>query len=156
QIGRVYRRGIAGGLEIAGDLLLHRHRHRDLGRRRRHIAVLLPQAQSTSASAVVVQAASRERAAVGRSIVIARPQPVLSKTLTAAAARRATLRSEGTIPRLKAEAGFDRFKHNRRPKAPAVPFPRVAVVQELVLSTVTARRFCDQHEMSLHTATGRS
>src|SRR6516165_7879640 len=38
----VYRRGITGGLEIAGDLLLHRHRHRDLGRRRRHIAVLLP------------------------------------------------------------------------------------------------------------------
>ena len=27
---------------------------------------------------------------------------------------------------------------------------------ELALSTVTARRFCDQHEMSLHTATGRS
>ena len=28
--------------------------------------------------------------------------------------------------------------------------------QELALSTVTERRFCDQHEMSLHTATGRS
>ena len=28
--------------------------------------------------------------------------------------------------------------------------------QELWLSTVTARRFCDQQEMSLHTATGRS
>jgi hypothetical protein len=28
--------------------------------------------------------------------------------------------------------------------------------QLLALSTVTARRFCDQHEMSLHTATGRS
>ena len=27
---------------------------------------------------------------------------------------------------------------------------------ELALSTVTERRFCDQHEMSLHTATGRS
>ncbi len=27
---------------------------------------------------------------------------------------------------------------------------------ELAFSTVTARRFCDQHEMSLHTATGRS
>ena len=26
----------------------------------------------------------------------------------------------------------------------------------LALSTVTARRFCDQQEMSLHTATGRS
>jgi hypothetical protein len=57
---------------------------------------------------------------------------------------------------LKVEDGFDGSKHNRRPKAPVVPFPRVAVVQELVLSTVTARRFCDQHEMSLHTATGRS
>src|SRR5262249_48192360 len=47
-------------------------------------------------------------------------------------------------------------KHNRRPKAPAVPFPRVSLAQELVLSTVTARRFCDQQEISLHTATGRS
>jgi hypothetical protein len=28
--------------------------------------------------------------------------------------------------------------------------------QELAFSTVTARRFCDQHEMSLQTATGRS
>ncbi|CAL75084.1 hypothetical protein BRADO1177 [Bradyrhizobium sp. ORS 278] len=27
---------------------------------------------------------------------------------------------------------------------------------ELAFSTVTARRFCDQQEMSLHTATGRS
>ena len=27
---------------------------------------------------------------------------------------------------------------------------------ELAFRTVTARRFCDQHEMSLHTATGRS
>jgi hypothetical protein len=42
QVGCVYRRGITGGFEIAGDLLLHRHRHRDLGRRRRHIAVILP------------------------------------------------------------------------------------------------------------------
>ena len=109
-----------------------------------------------SVSAVAVQATSRERAAPGRSIVIARPQPLSSKTLTAAAVRRATSRTEVTIPRLKVKAGFDASKHNRRPKAPAVPFPRVAVVHELVLSTVTARRFCDQHEMSLHTATGRS
>ncbi len=29
-------------------------------------------------------------------------------------------------------------------------------VYELAFSTVTARRFCDQQEMSLHTATGRS
>jgi hypothetical protein len=28
--------------------------------------------------------------------------------------------------------------------------------QELAFSTVTARRFCDQQEMSLQTATGRS
>ena len=28
--------------------------------------------------------------------------------------------------------------------------------QELAFNTVTARRFCDQHEISLHTATGRS
>ena len=31
-----------------------------------------------------------------------------------------------------------------------------SVQLELLLSTVTARRFCDQHEMSLQTATGRS
>ncbi len=31
-----------------------------------------------------------------------------------------------------------------------------ANAQELAFKTVTARRFCDQHEMSLHTATGRS
>lgn len=31
-----------------------------------------------------------------------------------------------------------------------------ASVYELAFNTVTARRFCDQHEMSLHTATGRS
>ncbi len=30
------------------------------------------------------------------------------------------------------------------------------LLQELAFSTVTARRFCDQQEMSLHTATGRS
>jgi hypothetical protein len=42
QIGGVYRRGIAGGLEIAGDLLLYRHRDSNLRWRRRHIAVLLP------------------------------------------------------------------------------------------------------------------
>src|SRR5262249_40408815 len=115
-----------------------------------------PQAQGTGGKEVAVQGASRERPAIGRSIVIARPQPLSSKTLTAAAARRATLRSEGTIPRLKVEAGFDGSKHNPRPEAPAVPFPRLTVAQELVLRTVAARRVCDQHEMSLHSATGRS
>jgi hypothetical protein len=39
--------------------------------------------------------------------------------------------------------------------APVVPFPHVSL-HELALSTVTTRRFCDQHEMSLQTATGRS
>jgi hypothetical protein len=33
---------------------------------------------------------------------------------------------------------------------------RQANAQELAFRTVTARRFCDQHEMSLQTATGRS
>ena len=33
---------------------------------------------------------------------------------------------------------------------------RLSNVQELAFSTVTARRFCDQQEMSLQTATGRS
>ena len=47
-------------------------------------------------------------------------------------------------------------KRNRRPEGrrPAVPTPTVNY--ELALSTVTARRFCDQHEMSSQTATGRS
>src|SRR5262245_4267333 len=36
------------------------------------------------------------------------------------------------------------------------PTPARTPAYELVLSTVTARRFCDQHEMSLQTATGRS
>jgi hypothetical protein len=36
-------------------------------------------------------------------------------------------------------------------------FPTVIPLrQELAFSTVTARRFCDQQEMSLQTATGRS
>jgi hypothetical protein len=34
--------------------------------------------------------------------------------------------------------------------------PETSAAHELALSTVTARRFCDQHEMSLQTATGRS
>ena len=40
----------------------------------------------------------------------------------------------------------------RRLNSFAVKIP----AQELAFSTVTARRFCDQQEMSLHTATGRS
>lgn len=33
---------------------------------------------------------------------------------------------------------------------------KIVTRQELAFSTVTARRFCDQQEMSLQTATGRS
>ena len=47
-------------------------------------------------------------------------------------------------------------KQNRRPKAPATKPLQNAKPYELAFSTVTARRFCDQHEMSLQTATGRS
>src|SRR4051812_10508960 len=48
-------------------------------------------------------------------------------------------------------------KHNRRPKgAGCFPSPVSELSQELALSTVTARRFCDQQEISLQTATGRS
>jgi len=36
------------------------------------------------------------------------------------------------------------------------PFRTQVAAHELAFSTVTARRFCDQQEMSLHTATGRS
>ena len=45
-------------------------------------------------------------------------------------------------------------------RAPAYSVPederRLTKRQELAFSTVTARRFCDQQEMSLQTATGRS
>jgi hypothetical protein len=45
QIGGVYRRRVTGGLEVAGDLLLHRNGDGDLRRRRRHVAVLLSAAR---------------------------------------------------------------------------------------------------------------
>jgi hypothetical protein len=41
-------------------------------------------------------------------------------------------------------------------RAPVLSDLAIGVDQELALSTVTERRFCDQHEMSLQTATGRS
>jgi hypothetical protein len=47
-----------------------------------------------------------------------------------------------------------RSKTKRRPEAPLLKLSTTPY--ELAFSTVTARRFCDQHEMSLHTATGRS
>ena len=46
-------------------------------------------------------------------------------------------------------------KNNRRHQGAGCPLPP-RLSYELALSTVTARRFCDQHEMSLQTATGRS
>jgi hypothetical protein len=46
-------------------------------------------------------------------------------------------------------------KQNRRRKAP-VEITDARRCQELAFNTVTARRFWDQQEMSLQTATGRS
>jgi hypothetical protein len=166
QIGGVYGRGITGGLEVAGDFLLHRNGDGDLRRRRRHIPVLLSTARERR----------REGGCRGASGEL-RARPPINP-------HRATLNSHGRGHRLivRVTAGFipaplscaarllgarnydpvsqrgslGVSKHSRRPKAPAVPFPRVSCGQELVLSTVTARRFCDQHEISLHTATGRS
>src|SRR5580704_5496130 len=43
-----------------------------------------------------------------------------------------------------------------RPHGEAIDLVDPLGVQELALSTVTARRFCDQQEMSSQTATGRS
>jgi len=40
--------------------------------------------------------------------------------------------------------------------ARAIKYADARIAYELAFSTVTARRFCDQHEMSLQTATGRS
>ena len=45
---------------------------------------------------------------------------------------------------------------NRRMKAPVLRVAKRPNAQAPAFSTVTARRFCDQHEMSLQTATGRS
>ena len=49
-------------------------------------------------------------------------------------------------------------KQNRRPDGGAGLSVSVAArpAYEVAPRTVTARRFCDQHEMSLQTATGRS
>ncbi len=61
-------------------------------------------------------------------------------------------RRQGLCERVSASAVFYLsmiFSENR------LPLFRI-VLQELAFKTVTARRFCDQHEMSLHTATGRS
>src|SRR5436190_22733857 len=72
QIGGVYRRGVTGGLEVAGDLLLRRNGDADLRRRRRHIAVLLSAARAATArTPAAAQAASC--ALASRSILIARP-----------------------------------------------------------------------------------
>jgi hypothetical protein len=57
-----------------------------------------------------------------------------------------------------------RAKHDQHPenengalgRRPMKGQERNARPYELAFSTVTARRFCDQQEMSLHTATGRS
>ena len=51
-----------------------------------------------------------------------------------------------------------RHEKGRRIDAPARDLARLRGAQEVGApdSTVTARRFCDQQEMSLHTATGRS
>ena len=50
-------------------------------------------------------------------------------------------------------------ENSRRPQGRRLTDRNVicyVAAQELALSTVTARRFCDQQEMLLHTATGRS
>ncbi len=49
----------------------------------------------------------------------------------------------------------DRYRHTKTAPEGAAD-EGYNVDYELAFSTVTARRFCDQHEMSLHTATGRS
>src|SRR6185312_5091176 len=53
--------------------------------------------------------------------------------------------------------GLRRLQRNgRRARRRPRRFQAANPLQELAPSTVTARRFCDQQEMSLHTATGRS
>ena len=79
--------------------------------------------------------------------------------------RRGACRQYGTAPRFRRAASafsgplqvtkFERKRVGRR-RGAARSSQKREVVQELAPSTVTARRFCDQQEMSSHTATGRS
>jgi hypothetical protein len=49
------------------------------------------------------------------------------------------------------------LRNYRKTRMPGIKPDMTALkAYELTPSTVTARRFCDQHEMSLQTATGRS
>ena len=136
QIGGANGGCVAGGLKVARDLLLHRTSDGDLRGRRCDVAIFLPAGGKHHRERACSNASGKRRTG-------ARWPTEHRATLT---------KVEVTIPGSKVEV----LKHSRRPKAPAVPFPRVSLAQELVLSTVTARRFCDQQEISLHTATGRS
>ena len=160
QIGGVDRGDVTRGLEIAGDLLLNRERHGHLRRRRRHIAVVLP--------------AGRQRRDEGGGGARAKTIPTrrLSdrhRATSTSRFERRRLGAGGRRPSLTQHSqarGYDRaiqrgtrfrgVKTQPAPEGAGCPLPPYSSDHELVLSTVTARRFCDQHEMSLHTATGRS
>ena len=71
-------------------------------------------------------------------------KPCAPAGAAALAARRGAMRAR-TFAASRARASEGAWHHGAAPQLPGAPF-----------STVTARRFCDQHEMSSQTATGRS
>src|SRR5262245_7830451 len=111
-----------------------------------------------SAIAMVVRAVRSQYRSVGGPTVIAPPQPSLSSDAGLQTKKQPTHRRRGTLTPAKLRLHDRKWKPETRPAPEGAgrPLPPVSPAQELVLSTVTARRFCDQHEMSLQTATGRS
>lgn len=71
------------------------------------------------------------------------------------AKRRACMRTANHLPDMRNVRAGNKTTAARRPPLPP-PERSPVKLYELTPSTVTARRFCDQHEMSLQTATGRS
>src|SRR5262245_10982410 len=111
-----------------------------------------------SAIALVVRAARSQYRSVGGPTVIAPPQSSLSSDAGVQTNNSRRHRAVESLPPAKLRLHDRKWKPETRPAPEGAgrPLPPVSPAQELVLSTVTARRFCDQHEMSLQTATGRS
>jgi hypothetical protein len=69
-----------------------------------------------------------------------------------------SIRASGQRPHTKAAymTALDTLAETPKKPLPRGGRPYMTDAYELAFSTVTARRFCDQQLMSLHTATGRS
>src|SRR2546428_11692717 len=134
-------------------------RDRHLRRRRRHVAVVLATRREhhpeRACHGATDQTRTPTRQPTNHHGVPSTPR--LSKHRRAAHGRRDALRepraAEGTILRLRSLGKKAADKTQPAPEGAGCPLPPYSTTQELALSTVTARRFCDQQEMSLHTAT---